>query len=181
MTRHIGLLRGINVGGNHLIPMEDLRAMLAGLGFEGAQTILQSGNVAFDAGARRAAAVEKLLETHTNRRFGAEIDWFVRTSKEWDALIAGNPLREEAHNDPSHCLLFLLKSAPAKAQVQALQASIPGREIVRASGRELYAAYPDGIGKSKLNMGLVERRLGCSGTARNWNTVLKLQALVRSR
>jgi uncharacterized protein (DUF1697 family) len=181
MTRHIGLLRAINVGGNNLIPMADLRELLEEVGFAGARTILQSGNVVFEAGKRKADALEALLETHTKRRFGADVDWIVRTADEWDAMIDANPLPEEAAQDPSHCLVHCLKRTPTATQVKALVSAIPGREIVRAKGRHLYIVYPDGIGKSKLNMTLIERKLGCSGTARNWNTVLKLQALARAR
>ena len=38
--------------------------------------------------------------------------------------------------------------------------------------------YPEGMGKSKLTNALIERKLGVAGTARNWNTVLKLATLV---
>jgi uncharacterized protein (DUF1697 family) len=40
--------------------------------------------------------------------------------------------------------------------------------------------YPDGIGASRLTTALIERTLGTAGTGRNWNTVLKLAALVGS-
>ena len=50
------------------------------------------------------------------------------------------------------------------------------REAKARLGRHAYFVYPDGIGKSKLTMSLIERKLGTRGTARNWNTVLKLQA-----
>ena len=53
---------------------------------------------------------------------------------------------------------------------------------MRANGREAYFTYPDGIGDSKLTIAVIERKLGARGTARNWNTVLKLGALAgRSR
>jgi uncharacterized protein (DUF1697 family) len=61
--------------------------------------------------------------------------------------------------------------------VDALQKAIKGREVVRAVGRAAYLVYPDGVGRSKLTATLVEKHLGCRGTARNWNTVLKLDAM----
>lgn len=181
MTRHIGLLRGINVGGKNLIPMARLRAMLGELGFEGAETILQSGNVVFSGSGKKGSALEAHLEKECAARLGPAVDWIVRTAEEWDEVIDANPLPKEAAKDPSHYLVHFLKSAPTAAQVKALASAIPGREVVRAQGRHLYLVYPDGIGKSKLNMALIERKLGCSGTARNWNTVLKLQSLARAR
>jgi uncharacterized protein (DUF1697 family) len=54
-----------------------------------------------------------------------------------------------------------------------------GPEIIRADGRQVYLVYPEGIGNSKLTNTLIERKLDLRGTGRNWNTVLKLAALVQ--
>jgi uncharacterized protein (DUF1697 family) len=64
--------------------------------------------------------------------------------------------------------------------VTALQKAIAGRERVLASGRCLYIVYPDGIGRSKLTPALMEKHIRTRGTARNWNTVLKLKTLVEA-
>jgi uncharacterized protein (DUF1697 family) len=61
--------------------------------------------------------------------------------------------------------------------VNTLRASIKGRETIHGNGKHLYIVYPDGIGTSKLTGTAIERALGVRGTARNWNTVLKLLAL----
>jgi uncharacterized protein (DUF1697 family) len=66
------------------------------------------------------------------------------------------------------------QSTPKETDMVALKAAIKGREIVRAKGRELYIVYPDGIGRSKLTIALIEKKLNTRGTGRNWNTVLKL-------
>ena len=70
-----------------------------------------------------------------------------------------------------------LKHAPTPAAVTSLQDAIKDREVVKARGRHAYFLYPDGIGRSRLTMTLIEKKLGTTGTARNWNTVLKLGAL----
>jgi uncharacterized protein (DUF1697 family) len=71
-----------------------------------------------------------------------------------------------------------LKSAPAEGGLAALRAAIAGKEQVELIGRNLYLTYPDGIGDSELTTTVIERRLGVRGTARNWNTTLKLGELV---
>ena len=48
MTRYVGLLRAVNVGGTGKLPMADLRAMCAEIGFADVQTYIASGNVVFD-------------------------------------------------------------------------------------------------------------------------------------
>ena len=97
-------------------------------------------------------------------------------------LIAANPFPEQAASDPAHLVLMgTLRDAPsAGGREDALRAAIKGREIVQARGRHLYIVYPDGIGPSKLTGGVIERALSTRGTARNWNTVLKLAALARA-
>jgi uncharacterized protein (DUF1697 family) len=108
---------------------------------------------------------------------GLRADFFIRNTKEWREVVARNPFRKEAEHDPGHLAVMFLKAAPKANDVKAVQASIVGPEIVRADGRHLYIVYPAGIGKSRLTNVLIEKKLGIRGTARNWNTVLKLAAL----
>jgi uncharacterized protein (DUF1697 family) len=177
MTTHIALLRGVNVGGKTKIAMADLRAMLADLGFGDPRSLLQSGNLVFRSDKFTGTGLERLLEAETEKRLGLKTDFFVRTPEEWEAVIANNPFPKEAESDPSHLVVMFLNKAPDAKDVEALQAAIAGREIVRASGRQAYITYPDGIGDSKLTITVIEKKLGSRGTGRNWNTVLKLGAL----
>jgi len=157
--------------------MADLRAMFEALGHAGARTWLQSGNVVFVAGERDAAQMETRFEGECQARLKLKVDVVVRTAAEWNSLVARNPFRREAVNDPGHLLVMCLKEKPAKGRVAALRAAIRGRERIEGLGRELYIHYIDGVGTSKLTTALIEKTLGTRGTARNWNTVLKLSAM----
>ena len=181
MTTQIALLRGINVGGHKQVAMADLRDLLTQLGFADVRSLLQSGNLVFRSGPRTGSRVERLLETEADKRLGLQACFFVRTAEEWSELVARNPFQEEARRDPGHLVAMLLKAPPEAQSLKALQAAIQGPEVVRASGNHLYIVYPDGIGRSRLTNTLIERKLGTRGTARNWNTVLKLHALANSQ
>jgi len=174
MTSYIALLRAVNVGGRNVLGMSRLRGLVADLGFENVRILLQSGNVVFSGPRKPPAALEKQLEGETANRLGLTIDCFVRTAAEWNEIIERNPFRAEAKRDPSHLVVVFLKSAVPPKNVRALQTAIVGREMVRGAGRELYIVYPDGIGRSKLTGAVAEKAIGIPGTARNWNTVLKL-------
>jgi uncharacterized protein (DUF1697 family) len=152
MTIHVALLRGINVGGNKVVAMADLRDLLAHLGFAGGRSLLQSGNLLFESDGRTGAQLERLLETEAARRFALQTDFFVRTAREWKAIVAHNPFPDEAERDPGHLVAMCLKDAPEASRVKALQAAITGPET-----------------------------LGTRGTGRNWNTVLKLAGLADER
>jgi uncharacterized protein (DUF1697 family) len=171
-------LRGINVGGNHKLPMADLRALLEDLGFTGVQTVLQSGNAVFRTAAKPAAALERKIQTAVGKAFGFEPDCLVRTAAEWHALKTANPFPSDARRDPAHLLVVLLHASAGAKHVAALREDIRGRESVELVGRQLYAVYPDGIGNSKLTLPLIEKHLGTRGTGRNWNTVIKVGELL---
>jgi uncharacterized protein (DUF1697 family) len=170
-------LRGINVGGRRPVAMGDLRAVFSGLGLGNVRTLLQSGNVVLGGGRLRGAALEHRLEETARAALGLDTPFIVRTREEWDALVAANPFPREAADDPGHLLLFCLKDAPPADAESRVQAAVKGRERVRVDGRQAYIVYPDGVGESKLTVTVLERWLGSRGTGRNWNTVLKLQAL----
>ena len=178
--RAIALLRAVNVGGRSL-KMEDLRQILHGLGYVEPRTLLQSGNAVFgfvpNSPVRTAAAVEAQIEEELQKRLSLQSDVFVRSAAEWNEAIAGNPFPQQAASDPAHLVLGILRDAPSSASVAALRAAIKGPETAEARGRYLYVVYPDGIGPSKLTGGVIDRALATRGTARNWNTVLKLAAL----
>ncbi len=179
MATHIALLRGINVGGNRLVSMEDLRAFFVGLGLAEARTLLQSGNIVFRSSAG-PGALERRLEAESQRRLGLKAEFFVRTAPEWKAIIAANPFPEEARTHPGLLVVMFLKRAPEAERFNALTAAITGPEIVRPAGRHAYVFYPAGSGNSRLTSNLIDRTLATRGTGRNWNTVLKLGALAEA-
>jgi uncharacterized protein (DUF1697 family) len=176
LSIHVALLRGINVGGRNMVAMSQLRDLLKALALNGAQSLLQSGNLVFDSAQKTGAPLERLLEVETSKRFDVTVDYLVRRADEWEKLVARNPFPDEAERDPSHLLVICLKTAPHAKDIKALQAAIKGPEIIRADGKQLYVVYPEGIGRSKLTTTLIENTLRTRGTGRNWNTVLKLAA-----
>ena len=179
MATYIGLLRAINLGSHNKMAMSDLRAMCGAIGLADARTLLLSGNVVFRSSISSTEKLEGLLEAASTSHLGVTTDYFVRTAKEWQAIIAANPFPAEARSEPGHLVLMCLRDAPTPARVKALQSAIKGREVVRAKGRQAYFVYPDGIGRSKLTIKMIEKAFATTGTARNWNTVLKLGELAQ--
>ena len=176
---HIALLRGVNLGGRRSLAMADLRAFAEALGFTGVRTLLNSGNLVFEGDGRSSADLEQLLETEAGQRLGIRTDFHVRSAKEWRDMIARNPFTAEAKRDPARLIMFCLKKPPGTKAFSALQATITGPEQVLGHGRHAYIYYPDGQGRSKLTVAMIDKAIG-AGTGRNWNTVTKLAALTAS-
>ena len=178
MTMYVALLRAVNLGSHNQVRMDDLRDLCTRLELAEARTLLQSGNMVFRSASRSTAALERTLEAELKKSLDVETDLFVRTAKEWDELVAANPFPAEAERDPGHLVALVLKDAPEPADVKALQAAVKGPELIRAVGRTAYVVYSAGIGTSRLTNAVIEKKLGTRSTGRNWNTVLKLQALM---
>ncbi|HEV2721279.1 MAG TPA: DUF1697 domain-containing protein [Thermoanaerobaculia bacterium] len=161
-TTYFAFLRGINVVGRNRVRMSDLRALCTDLGYEDVRTLLNSGNVVF----RAKKATPKELSDALG---GVKV--ILRTEAELRKVVANNPFDPVRH--PSYLLvMFLDKSASADTLRDAY--GDRGPEIIRGGGREIYIDYVNGVGKSKLSHGYIERVLGVTATGRNWNTVTRL-------
>jgi uncharacterized protein (DUF1697 family) len=166
---YVALLRAVNVGGTGIVSMKDLVGLCSNLGFVGARTYIQSGNIVFKCQLSEEQVRTK-IENALEKATGKRMDVLVRTGLELKSILAANPFPQ---GNPSQVgVLFLSKVPPAKV-IDGI--SIPGREEVRLIGREAIIHYPDGMGRSKLKL----TALG-TGTVRNLNTVGKLAAMTES-
>lgn len=175
VTRHIALLRGINLPGRNRIAMPELREALANAGFDDVRTYLQSGNVVLSSDAPPEKVARKCKRVIADR-FGLDIDVVVRTRDELEEVVERSPLGKVAV-DPKRYQVSFLAAEPDPDVVPKLEAAATASEQFVLSGREFYAWHPDGIGKSKLAPLLAGPGLGVAATARNWTTVTSLLAL----
>lgn len=177
MTTYVALWRAVNVGSRSRLRSSELVRVATALGFEGARSWLQSGNLVLRAPTASEASVASRLEQACSSQLGLSTQVIVRSSAEWSRRVRENPYAAEAARDPAHLVLVALSSAPGPAAWTRLRALVTGREYLEGRGRDAYLVYPDGIGRSRLTLGLLERTVGATGTARNWNTVLALDRL----
>lgn len=176
----IAFLRGINVGGKGMIPMAELKMLFAKEGYLDTKTLLQSGNVVFKTkAAATPEALEKKIAAAIAKRFAAEIKVMVRTPDELKKVVGRNPFADAARDDPSHLIVDFLSDRPSAAAAKAMLALAPKfpNEPFKLDGREFFVHYSRDIGHSKFTNVIIDKTLGVSGTARNWNTVNKLIAL----
>jgi uncharacterized protein (DUF1697 family) len=178
--RVVVLLRAVNVGGHGALPMADLRAAATGLGHTDVATHLATGNLLLTPAPGSPATADGLaarLTADLGERLGRPLALTVRTAAELDDVVAANPYPQAAADDPAHLVVVFL-DGPATADGAADLAAY-GRERATWRGREGYVHYPDGIGRSRVTAGVLDRLAGRSGTGRNWRTVLALQARLR--
>lgn len=170
---YVALLRGVNVGGKHALPMAKVRATVEALGGQRVATYIQSGNVVFAAKPTQRAAKVTALATALAEVAGFAVPVVLRTAAEWSALIDANPYGTE------HLHCAFLPAVPVGGALDKLAALdgdsyAPSRFAHR--GREIYLDLPDGIGRAKLAAAVI--RIVPDATVRNWRTVQQLAGML---
>lgn len=152
--------------------MADLRELATGLGLTDPATYVQSGNLVFDTDLVEPEVVET-LEKAIEDRFGFDVPVISRSGEEVAEIAGSHPFSDLGLDDRMLHVAFLDR-APDQPVDELIDANDYTPDRFLGDGREVYLAYPGGLGRSRLDHGLLERRLGVRATLRNWRTVRKL-------
>jgi uncharacterized protein (DUF1697 family) len=178
MTRMIALLRAVNVGKRRL-PMAELRAIAGDLGFEDARTYVASGNLVFTAGLSDAEAAAARLEEAITSRYGWTSEAILRSAEQWGVYASGSPFPDAEQDRAKMLHLLLSRRLPASDAVERLKERCATGERIAMQGDAIWIDFADGVGSSKLTPTFIDKCVGSPATARNWNTVLQLDAMTR--
>lgn len=179
MPTYIALLRGINVGGNKIIKMQDLKDMFQSLGYENIRTYIQSGNVIFEHGGVRQEVLIHDIEQGIRDTFGFEVPVILRTQEELEQTLASNPFEPLEPEAYKQLYVSFLLAEPSVEAIDKLRPYGEGQDRISFVGREMYTLYGISASQSELFKVPVDKWLGMPLTARNWNTVNKLVALCK--
>ena len=173
MDVHVALLRGVNFRGANKLAMSGLKAIFESAGCARVETIIQSGNVVFEASEAIARNLAPVIEAQIRLRFGIAAPVFLRSGAALRGIVESNPFLR-AGVDPARLHVMCLSSRPSADDVAALdpQRSPPDEFILR--DREIYLRLPNGVARSKLTNAYFEKALRTIGTARNWRTMTRL-------
>ena len=177
MTTYVALFRGINVGGNNILPMKVLSALLERIGLEEVMTYIQSGNVVFKTNTSNTVSLERRITEAVKTDCGFEPWVLLIEKKDFERAIDANPF-PQATTEPKSLHFFFLSEIPNAPDIAGLDALRSKTENFLIVGPVLYLHAPDGVGRSKL-AAKIERLLGVPTTARNWRTVSKIAELAR--
>lgn len=177
MTAFVAFLRAVNVAGHRKVAMADLRRLHESLGHRDVATLLQSGNVVFESEGAGRAALTRAIEAAYARELGIETEVMLRDAAEIAAIVEGCPLALGPEREARFLHAVMLTAPPERAALERRMAW-DGPEEIAAGGDTLHVYYANGVGRSKLTTAVLERTLGVRATGRNWNTMIKLRALV---
>lgn len=173
MTTCVALIRGINVGKAKRVAMADLRALVEELGHARVRTLLNSGNVVFDARVADTSRLARAITAALQARTQVSAQVVVITGEDLARVIDENPLPQAAA-DPSRFLVAFVGGAADLGRLATLGGEPwePDRLAVGVRAAYLWCGGP--IHESRLALAVM-KRVGEGATTRNWSTVLKLR------
>ena len=174
MNQQLALMRGINVGGKHCLPMKELVSFFESAGCKNVRTYIQSGNVVFEHAERWGTDQAKLIAAEIAQRKGFTPHILILSKREFLESQSGNPFPTD---EGKHLHCFFLDAQPKQPKLDRLHGLKSDTEQFALIKKAFYLFAPEGIGRSRM-ASAVESALGVHATARNWNTMTKLATML---
>jgi uncharacterized protein (DUF1697 family) len=178
MTSYIALLRGINVGGNNMIKMADLKVCLEKAGFQDVKTYIQSGNVLLKSNGTNTAQLAQSIESAIEKQWHIPVGVAVRSEEQWQGIIQAAPQRWGKDTSFKHNLLVMLEPYDIDDALAAIGELKPKIESVTAGDGVLYQSLSWELFGRTTSGKLAGKPIYKRMTVRNYNTSIKLLALL---
>ncbi len=177
MTKHLSLLRGINVSGHNMIKMESLKIALESIGFMNIETYIQSGNVFVETQDESSFSVGFKIKQEIYKTFGHEVPVIVIGKNDLELCLKNNPFLKENEVDYKKLYVAFISKELNNSAINDLKISQFKPDEAIIDGNRIYIKYDISAGKTRLDQKYIEKKLNVIATIRNWNTVTKLLEL----
>lgn len=174
MAKNVALLRGINVGTAKSIGMSELASVFTALGYSDVATVLRSGNVVFRSDEPLGHGASEAIESAVLRATGVQSSVLLLDSAAFSAIVAADPLQGVATDGSKSFVTFVTAMPP---RVERPDAAVLAPEILAVGPAAIYQWMPAGSLATRVPRSFW-KQFDAPVTARNWNTVRKLQALL---
>lgn len=169
--KYIAFLRGINVGGHHIVPMADLKAELKKIGLTNIVTLLNSGNVLFESDEKNP---ENNIASRLEKAFGFPIPTIIRKSALIIEMIKDNPFKNIAITKDIRLYVSFLKNEDYSDLTVPWKSEDNSYRIIEKSGKTIFSVLDLSLAKTPDAMKALEKDFGKEITTRNWNTILQI-------
>ena len=175
---YAALLRGINVGGNNKVDMQQLKSIFEAAGMRSVRTYINSGNVLFEYEIESPTELAGMIEEYIEKEFGFTVSVLVKSETVMQEIVGVVP--KEWRNDATmKCdVVFLWDGISVEAVVVQLKARKGIDEIRTAPGAIVWKVDRENVTKSGLTK-IIGTPLYKQATVRNINTTRKLVALLQ--
>ncbi len=176
--KYIAFLRGINVGGNHIVKMEVLKKTLEGLGFDKVKTLIASGNVCFESATMDTQKLRSKIEKVLLKVFGFDIPTIIRSEDEIAKIIKIDPFKKIKVTPETRLYVTFLSEIPGKDLKKLYESPLKNYAILQVTDGEVFSVLVlTPKSRSVDSMNILGKMFGKNITTRNWNTVMKMAAL----
>ncbi len=173
-TTYIAFLRGINVGGNNIIKMANLRTALSKHDFHDVKTYIQSGNIVFSSPSHDKEKLARAIKAMISETFKVTCDVVVFSQDEWRDIIQSAPSWWGHDTTWKHNILIMTGRHDMKEIVTAIGELKPDIEELEPGNGVLYQSMSfSSFGRTtagKLAANPIYKKM----TIRNFNTATKL-------
>lgn len=171
---YIALLRGINVGGHHKLPMADLRKEMVKLGFKHVKTLLNTGNIIFEGVSGREDLFEEEIAAHLEGVFGFSIPVLIRRDKEILELVKARPFTDVEVTKQIRLYISFLKEPPEDKLKLPWISEDKSFRIIDVLDRTVCSVLDLSVTKTPKGMDALGKLFQGTITTRNWNTILRI-------
>src|SRR5688500_15315633 len=176
--KYLVLLRGINVGGNNIIKMTDLKACFENMGFKDVVTYIQSGNVLLRSAEKDKSKLTRKLEHGLSERFGYKSRLVVVSHKELKKAVVEAPIGfGKEHTKYRYDVIFLKEPLSAREALKNVSIK-EGIDSAHAGKSVLYFSRLISKASQSHLTKIIKLPMYQNMTIRNWNTTTKLLALI---
>ena len=175
---YIAFLRGINVGGNCLIKMSDLKACFERLGFQNVRTHIASGNVVFRAPKADTQKIEKEIEEALGKKYKFRPKVVVLNFKQMESISKHIPKSWGRGAERRYNVLFLKKSIDSKKILTGLHPKEKIEKVIYYPGVLYWSALTSDLTRTSM-VKLSSQEIYQELTVRNLNTTKKVFEIMK--
>jgi len=172
--RYVALLRGINVGGHHKVPMADLRKEMEELDLKNVITILNSGNIIFETITDKLESLEKNISRKLEKTFGFPVPTIIRKSKTIYQLFNDNPFEDIKITKDIRLYASFLKENMHSDLEMPWVSSDNSYTIIERRDNAIFSVLDLSVSKTPNAMKAFEKFFGKDITTRNWKTIERI-------
>jgi uncharacterized protein (DUF1697 family) len=175
---YLALLRGINVGGKHILPMQRLAEIFAEAECADVRTYIQSGNVIFTSRSPDIGELAACIADKVEQRCGFGCPVILRTMDQMVQTVRANPFLSAGVPEKT-LYMYFLADLPDASAIKGLDPLRSTPDAFQVVGRQVYLHLPNGMARTKLTNGYFDSKLSTVSTARNWGTVTTLVEMMQ--
>jgi uncharacterized protein (DUF1697 family) len=177
MIDYFAFLRGINVGGNNSIRMEDLRQIFTDCGLSNVKSYIQSGNVVFQYKKSEIGELSKKIEAKIKKTIGNEIPVLLRTREQLENMVKLDPFKSATLRENTKLYVAFLSKKPTANYSLPLISEKDGLELLSIVNADAFLLSFEISGRYGFPNNFIEKNLMVTASSRYWNTVLKIMEI----